>query len=291
MSILNQHYKIISYGSGIKFSILCFAPLNALTEDYVRAIYEPLLLSLKLEATCYIVQMSLYEIEDIQTEVESVVESLTEELRGKEILLTGWCSGGVLALKAAEILEACGIAVKRVLMLDTFEPGYIMRVQNEKRLSLNGLLFPAYYIHSFLLQMDEHQPYFKSNQCLSDIHALGDENLQDYIYTHLKHLGFSKEMLTRFLYRNIELILNVDAQSVELLTDISLRQSACSVVLMKAERESGGADTYLGWEELLGKKLTLLQSSYTHDTMLIEENVMEIVQTIEEILEERDDNK
>lgn len=285
MSILNQHYKIISYGSGIKYSILCFAPLNALTEDYVRSLYEPLLSSLKLEVTCYIVQMSLYEIEDIQTEMEDVIENLTEKLTGKEMLLTGWCSGGVLAMKGAEILENCGIAVKCVLMLDTFEPGYVMRVQNEKRFSLDGLLFPAYYIHSFLLQMDNRQPYFKSNQCLSDIHALRDEDLLDYVYIHLTHLGFSKEMVTRFLYRNIELILNVDAQSAEILTGIYLRKSECRVVLMKAEREGGGTDTYLGWKELLGHQLSLIQSPYTHDTMLLEENVAVIVKVIEEILE------
>lgn len=285
MDIVNQHYKIISYGSGVTYSVLCFAPLNALTEDYVRALYEPLLSLLKADAACYILHMSLYEIEDIQAEMASAIEDLKEELSGREILLLGWCSGGVLSLKAAEILEGCGMAVKSVLMLDTFEPGYITRVQNEKRLSLNGLLFPAYHIHSFLLQMDSQQPYFKSNQCLRDIQALRDEELEEYVYIHLKHLGFSKEMLSRFLYRNIELILNVDARSEKLLAEVSLSQARCGAVLVKAERNSGDTDDYLGWRELLGNQILLLQSPYAHDTMLIEENVGAIVQVIEEILE------
>lgn len=285
MSKLNEHYKIVKYGSDVKHCIVCFAPLNALTEDYVKAIYGPLLSSLKLKAACYILQMSSYEIEDMQAVLETAMEGLAGELTGKEILLTGWCSGGVLALKCAEILENCGIAVKQVLMLDTFEPGYVLQVQNEKRLSLNDLLFPAYYIHSFLLQMDGRQPYFKSNQCLRDIHVLRDEELQDYLYAHLKHLGFSKEMIVRFLYRNIELILNIDAQSEKLLGGISLKKSRCRVILIKAEREGGGTDDYLGWRKLLGDQLSLLQSPYTHDTMLLEENVMAIAQVIEDILE------
>lgn len=285
MGILNQHYKIIRYGSGVKYSVLCFAPLNALTEDYVRVLYEPLLSLLKSEAACYILHMSLYETEDIQAETASAIEELKEELQGREILLLGWCSGGVLSLKAAEILENCGMTVKSVLMLDTFEPGYIMQVQNEKRLSLDGLSFPAYHVHSFLLQMDSQQPYFKSNQCLRDIHALRDGELADYIYMHLKHLGFSREMVSKFLYRNIELTLHVDSRSEKLLEGVSLRPCRCRVVLVKAERESGGTDDFLGWRELLGNQVLLLQSPYTHDTMMIEENVMAIVQVIEEILE------
>lgn len=282
---MNQHYKIMRYGLHNKYSILWFAPLNALTEEYVKTLYEPLLYSLRSDVTCYIVQMSLFETEDIQAEIKAAVGSLADELAGEKILLSGWCSGGVLALKGAEILEDCGITVKQILMLDTFEPEYIMRVQKEKRLSLDGLLFPAYYIHSFLLQMDSQQPYFKSNQCLRDIHGLRDEDVKDYVYVHLKYLGFSKEMVIRFLYRNIELNLNVDTESAGLLTDIALKKSRRRVTLIKAEREDRDIDDYLGWKNLLGEQISLLQSVYTHDTMLLEGNVAGIAQVIEEILE------
>lgn len=188
-------------------------------------------------------------------------------------------------MKGAEILENCGITIKQILMLDTFEPEYIMHVQKDKRLSLDGLLFPAYYIHSFLLQMDCQQPYFKSNQCLRDIHELRDEEVKDYVYDHLKYLGFSKEMVIRFLFRNIELNLNVDIESTGLLNNISLKKSRCGVMLIKAEREDRDTDDYLGWKNLLGEQISLRQSAYTHDTMLLEENVAGIVQVVEEILE------
>ena len=119
---MNQHYKIMRYDLRSQYCILWFSPLNALTEEYVKTLYNPLLSSLKSYVTCYLVQMSLFETEDIQAEIKAAVESLAEELAGKKILLSGWCSGGVLALKGAEILENCGITIKQILMLDTFEP-------------------------------------------------------------------------------------------------------------------------------------------------------------------------
>lgn len=282
---MNQYYKIMRYDLHSQYCILWFAPLNALTEEYVKTLYEPLIFSLKSDVTCYIVQMSLFETKDIYEEINAVVESLAGEIAGKKILLSGWCSGGVLALKGAEILEKRRITIKQILMLDTFEPKYIMRVQKEKRLSLDGLLFPAYYIHSFLLQMDNQQLYFKSKQCLRDIHELRNEEIEEYVYAQLKHLGFSKEMVIRFLYRNMELNLNVDTESTRLLNNISLKKSRCRVMLIKAEHEDRDIDDYLGWKNLLGEQISLIQSDYTHDTMLLEENIAGIMQAIEGILE------
>lgn len=81
---MNQHYKIMRYDLRSQYCILWFSPLNALTEEYVKTLYNPLLSSLKSYVTCYLVQMSLFETEDIQAEIKAAVESLAEELAGKK---------------------------------------------------------------------------------------------------------------------------------------------------------------------------------------------------------------
>lgn len=266
--------------------IICFAPLNSLTSEYVKDLYNPLISRCDENISAYIMQLNLlsqHSFADYIKECKNIIENSVIE---KDYVFIGWCSGGVFAVNIANMFTETGKEIKHVVLLDTYEPQYLKTLTTQKVYTINNISFPAYYIHSFLLQMDKKNKYFESNECLREINNMTSETISNFVNEKLSYLGYSEKLIDKMLQKNIILNIKTENMAQELLNQTYCQSYKGEVTIVNVQSYlDGEMDQYLGWKGILKGKVKLKHNNYTHDTMMLKTNVADIAAIIHNILE------
>lgn len=256
--------------------VLLFSSMLGRTQEYSKDTFKELVDGIKSNSIFYINYDNKVN-KKFQNLCQEIVESV-EWNKYKKIILVGWCNGGYIAYRVAEMLEKKYQRIAdAVVLLDCYHPAYLqghtyLNNSNQEYLQL---------IQSLLKTMLPEDKSITNGDFINTAISLSKQEVQELVIKKLSKL-FDKKTTLNLMNKYLMLHEEAVKEADYFFEDMTIHKSDIAIVLATSNPEE--MENALGWEKAQIKKRILTEGN--HLTMLSKPYVDKIIDAVNEILQE-----